>query len=162
MIVSLIWSDNVERAYLSSSKTSQWRDLGLWQQLPPKLVDPWRTDSYCVNGRAYKIAGSDNHPSPHCTRKNIIAFDVVEERLFRIGSPAVPKKERDQGHHSLGESAGHFCYAYCERPRCLLTWMLQKDCSEGECVLRRNVDLQGAPSSLPDDILPFCFRSGGY
>lgn len=122
MIVSLMWSDDVERAYLYSSKKSQWRGLGLWQQLPPKLMDPWR--------------------------KNIVAFDVVEERLFCIGSLAVPEKERDQG--------PSFPPRVC-RPS-LLTWLLLKDCSEGEWVLRHNVDLQGAPSPLPDDILSFAFH----
>lgn len=75
---------------------------------------------------------------------SIVAFHVEDESLARIEVPSskiVVEGDKRDGFHSLGESAGHLCYAYQNRC-CLWTWVLQdQHCggSGAEWIVRHRV-----------------------
>lgn len=139
-----------EEPFLYSSETKKWRPLVTCEFLPANWYTP-RMDSYCINGIAYKMASDKREPIPEI----IAAFDIKKERLWWITCPAFDETGPFYNYelHTLGESAGHLCFAHCRpRLRSLDLYMLKKHNSSGSLwILRHRINLQIVQFSLRDD-----------
>lgn len=139
-----------EEPFIYTSETKKWRPLVTCELLPVGWYTP-RMDSYCINGVAYKLTSDKRNPIPEI----IAAFDIKKERLRWIACPAYDETSRfcNYEHHTLGESAGHLCFANC-RPRLmsLELYMHKKHNRSGSLwILRHRINLQIVQFSLSDD-----------